>query len=314
MVLILSGCFVTDANLDAWFGTDGAATPVDLLLVVDNSDGMKDEAEALWSATDGFPDALDAAGLDWTLSITTTTVDYTAGETAGVDPGEAGSLVAATVVPGAGAAEAVKTALVCGAVCWDEGALASDPGFNCETSEPTSVSREYLDCVCGVDDWQNHCGSGQEEPIEASVLAACRAIEDPPEACFSYDSTPTAIDAGDAGSNDGMLREGARWHTLVLTDEGDGSPRLETGDTDVTLYASLLDELSSGATFSALAPDAEFICNGGGAQTWAVARLVDLSAASGGGYWSITDGTDDCGVVDLESVLEDWLASPIASP
>jgi len=254
---------VSDSAQDSAVGTPA---PANTVLVIDASLSMQEEVSALVVALQDHERQQDH---QWAVM----TVD---GDKAGefmrepsTDPGEA------------------LLAVACDAACWDASSLPSDPDYEC--GQPAEVvSPQFLDCACALDDWEGHCGSGDEEPLEAIYGALCRATD----GCDEF--TPQT----------GLLGVGVETRFAILTDEGDGSRRLETGVDSAGAYLDLYDATGQPYSISAMAPDvteAGIDCNEGGATTWGVGRLEHAASASGGSFEPITD--EDCGVGDVAGFL-----------
>lgn len=300
----------------------------DIIFVVDNSPSMVGESEALALNFQVFLDTLvaadggeegssvaDAVGgyvtyvtdrgalIDYQLGITTTSVDAV-----GV-PGEVGELLGSPTVIARGDANVEGSFienLVCEAVCWKEctydtereetGDCIEEGGFDPDDLDEITI--DYLHDTCGVDQWVGHCGSGNEEPIEAALLSLCRAVENPPDFCFDNGTLTEA----DVGSNQGLLREGATALIVLMTDEGDSSRRMVTGDTDVEAYLELFDQFDIRYRFAVIGPpfeadSVEFECIGG-AQPWGVERMYNMAEATEGFYrwlWGRDKELDDDG-------------------
>lgn len=284
-----------------------AAAPLDVLLVFDTSGSMTESGGALVLGADDIVAALGEE--DWRFGITTTSANYASGPTSGVDPGEAGTLVAAAIVPGSDAVLDLRIALACSTIYFKESGLRSDPDYHgeegdCPEPESGVVSWEYLDCLC-PDGWNQDEGSGTEEGLEAAVDALCRG-EDPPDSCFD-DSVP--ITAADAGSVD-LWREDSRRRIWVISDEGDGSRRVPTADASAEVYLDLFEELG-GPRFSCIGP--RYVEQDGtcldGAQTWGVQRYQAAVEGTGGEYRALTEGPDeDCAGRDVAALLAEGLA------
>lgn len=285
------------------------AVMADILLVVDNSGSMTDEAQDLALAIEALTVGL--GDLDWQVGITTASVDWSNGASPDIEPGEAGLLTGGVT---SDAAE-LRDQILCEATCWSTVDLASDPDYSCGDAF-AEVTIEALDCVCGVDAWTGHCGTGQEMGMEASFMARCRAQETPSEECYDFpDSAPVAFSTGDELSNAGLLRDGADLHVLVISDEGDDSPRKDgTGDTDVAPYE---DALGGSVHVSVIGPlwiDGEVVCNGGGALPWAVERYVNLVDATGGVYEPLTIDEPECERASIADALAAFTESIAPDP
>ncbi|MFZ5480049.1 MAG: hypothetical protein ACOZNI_25010 [Myxococcota bacterium] len=307
---LLIGCpFPDDDDKDDDTGA-GGPVEADLVLLVDNSSSMEDESEAVALAADELVAAFLADGdREWQVGVTTVTTDPSAGSA-----GVAGALVGEPIALGdADAAERLREQVLCEATCWNELELPSDPSYSCGEAA-TEVSVEYLDCACGVDAWKDQCGGGDEEGLEAALLAGCRAVEAPPEICYQYASegggSVSTVIAGAEGTNAGLLRGGVA-HFLVISDEGDASPRAATGDADVAAYVEAFDALGLSWRFHAFGPAWDGT-NGdclSGAQPWSVERYQNAAVASGGVYVEMTDLAADCAAADPMDVVAAVLAS-----
>ena len=352
----LLGCNPYALFLVAGYEQANFNNDADILFVIDNSDSMRPVSEGVALSFNQFIDRLASSEgadvpheslsdavtnyltensgnslfIDYQLAITTTSVAIDRGPTAGLDPGEAGTLVGTppVITRGAGdTAVAFRDSLLCNATCWVEGGdqgVPSDPTFVCtDAPDPgDQVTSEYLDCVCGAGNWLNHCGSGNEMGLEAAALALCRATDSPPDACFEYADPeidpeappiykPTQLTDADVGSNEGLLREGATTVVVIVTDEGDGSYRMATGDTDVGPYEDLFSELPNPVRLAVIGPgyhDGAMPCNSGDAQPWAVSRYQNAVDAQFGVYVDI-EGLNDadppaCAYTDFGTNLE----------
>jgi hypothetical protein len=196
--------------------------------------------------------------------------------------------------------------LLCESTCWNENDLNLEPNFECPEDgsyppTPDQISLNYLDCLCGgTQAWPGNCGAGTEEPIEAAFLSMCRSVAEPPDECFSVESP--LVDA-DVLTND-FLREGSTVLFVIVTDEGDGSRRMMTGDEDPTVYQDLLDQFGVPYRFAVIGPNPD-ICQGGAFD--GVERLQVLAEETGGFYNVIAEpgAGSDCQVSDFASHLED---------
>ncbi len=351
LALTILGCSPYEIFLVSGAEQVGFTNDADILFVVDNSDSMTDEAEALAlnfntfigqltssesgsnvpreTLSDAVSNYLRETGdvglfIDYQLGITTTSVDYTAGETANIDPGEAGSLAGSPQVLkrlDSNVSATFQRSLLCEATCWNPTLVPSDPTFTCpsdpdaEVDPGGEVTKEFLDCVCGASEWKNHCGAGNETPIEGAWLALCRALDNPPEECFSYedpetgDTIPTQLTPGDEGSNAGFLREDAITLVVIVTDEGDGSERILAGESELDAYEKLFSRLPNPVRFAIVGPpyhDRQLICNSGGAVPWGVDRYAQLIANFGGAYIDIEteDANGTCTGTDFSENLK----------
>ncbi|MEN9784989.1 MAG: hypothetical protein RLZZ299_253 [Pseudomonadota bacterium] len=337
---LLAGCnryetFLTTGAEQANFSNDA-----DILFVVDNSGSMQEEAEALARnfdafiarltsaegsnvATETLADAADnfirehepgSLFIDYQIGITTTSVMFGGGVSAGVDPGEAGLLVGPPIGRTADAARQFRHQLICDAAFWNPGSTPRDPDFVCPAEEgvdpelPGTISSDFLDCLCGAGAWQRPTGAGQEMGMEAAYMAMCRAAPEPPAGCYDFPSSaPVAFVEGDEHSNEGFLREGASTIVVVVTDEGDESPRKDgVGDTDVEPYVDAFAAFDAPVRFATIGPawrDMDALCLGS-ATAWGVERYQNLVTATGGLYLDITELAENCPMADFASRMD----------
>ncbi len=346
LLALLGGCNSYQMFSLAGYEQASFSNDADVVFVIDNSNSMWQESGEMalnFNAfidyltdpnggaygTDDLADAVDnfvsfttrrGAQLDYQLAITTTSVDIAEGPSATLDPGEAGTFVGdpeimATDEP---TGDEFRQALLCEATCWTSSGknqVPDDPEYVC--GQPADeISTDYLNCPenCGVGGWDyNHCGSGTEEPLEAAYEALCRAVENPPAACFD---TISELSKDDAQTNGPIVRPGSTVVVVIVTDEGDNSRRLAEGEADPAPYLDLFAGFENPIKFAAIAPDydaenSEFICNNAGAAPWAVQRLQTVASVTGGFYDPISvlapGATDvnDCVTADFSEHLID---------
>lgn len=347
---LLVGCNSYEPFRVTGFEQASFTNDADILFVIDNSDSMQEEATALATNFDRFINKLTSAEggsnvptqtlddavsnyvretaggtlfIDYQLAITTSSVYYDDGPTANIDPGEAGTFAynaaaGASPVIARGTQDAglaFQRNLLCDATCWDSN-MPSDPDYQPGDPLEGEVSEEYLDWLCGVGEWQGNCGTGQEQGLEASYMALCRAVENPPDDCYEFPSgSAEAFVGGDEGSNEGFLREGARTLVVIVTDEGDGSLRKDgtdeaavPGDVEevVDEYVDLMEDLPNVVRFAVIGPNWDG-SNGSclaSAQTWGVERYQGIGAATDGLYIDLTDNDAGCTPTDFGTALE----------
>jgi hypothetical protein len=339
LALALSGCNNYEMFRLAGYEQASFSNDADIIFVIDNSSSMTDEAEDLalnfqvfvdqLTSTDGgalpqgsVTEAVDAYILytsqrgrfiDYNMGITTTSVE----DPGSSPPGLAGELVEASseevltsqvIDPSfPDVAASFSANLLCESTCWQSSTVPSDPGYECG-DDVEQITLQYLDCVCGFEEWEGNCGSGDEEHLEAAFLSMCRSVENPPDECF--EGTP--LTDGDVMTNPDILRDDSTVIFVVVTDEGDGSRRLGQGDYDATPYLELLDLFGKTYRFAVIGPnyDADagtLTCNSGGATTWGAERLQQAAAETGGFYRSIAQegAGGDCENSDFASHLEE---------
>jgi hypothetical protein len=344
--LLLTGCNYYDVFLVSGYEQSSFSNDADVIFVIDNSPSMTDEAEELalnfqsflsylvapgggTPATDGLNDAVDnylsyvsnrGHLLDYQLAITTTNILKT-------DlPGAAGSLVGEILKKGdPDLKDKFTKQLLCEATAWDAAEVPSDPNYD-PTVDQDQVTKEYLDDLCGFAAWEGNSGSGDEEGLESALYAMCRAVDDPPDFCFRCRDDAgndyglddceelSYLDPDMAGTNntgeDRLIRQDSTVIFVVVTDEGDGSRRLGTGESDPDLYLNLLNQFGSRYRFAVIGPPYEngaLTCNSGGANTWGTERYQIAAELTGGFYNHIAEEgpTGDCKASDFSQHLQD---------
>ena len=317
--LSLPGCFVRTSDLEEWTlqaKMAQAAVTVDFLFVIDNSPSMAEESASVGLAANTFTQAADDAGLLWRLAMTTPSVDYSGGESGGVEPGEAGLFVGDWGVIDGQASDTedhFRHDLLCNVAYWRTSAVPSDSAYVCDQSEPETpniVSQQYLDCLCGTAAWEdNSVGSGDEEPLEAGLMALCRAAPEPPEACFDALSP---FNATQEISNDDWYRDEGAIVVVTFSDEGDNSRRMAQVEADPDVYIDAFASFDKPVVFASMALDIDEtsggpICPTTTVPVWSLQRMMNITDATGGIYEAISAETDggDCVAGDIAGFLTD---------
>lgn len=340
----LAGCNSYELFRVTGFEQATFSNNADILFIIDNSDSMQAEASDLALNFSAFIDKLtssegsetgrvtladavanyiretsgDSLFIDYQMGITTTSVQPN--DPNNLQPGDEGTFVGDPYVIKRGDAEGglqFQRNLLCGATCFSENDVPSNPDFACDEAAPDAggeITSEYLDCLCGAGAWTGHCGSGNEMGLEAGLLALCRASESPPEVCYGYDTpngsgtSPTVFDDTQIGTGSGFLREDANTIIVVVTDEGDGSYRQATGDSDPEVYAEAFASFMNPVRVAVIGPhydgsDASCL---DGAQPWAVTRYQNVVGSTLGAYIGITESpADDCVASDFAVNLDE---------
>jgi hypothetical protein len=317
-----AGCNDYELFRVSGFAQESFSNQADVLFVVDNSSSMQDESLALAlnfnvfirnlvdGQTYGQDGLTDAVGnyisysqnkesvVDYQLAITSTDVAVSYGSVYGDPPllnrGTPNLVTAFN-----------KNLLCSKAAYLRKSDVPSDPSFQCtENPEPQNgeISQEYLTCLCGGSGWENTGTGGNEEHLEAIYMAMCRAVENPPEACFD---TVNQFTEADVMSNEGLLRDNSTLIPIVVTDEGDTSRRMGTGDGEPNEYAELFAQFNHRMTFAVIGPTTER-CNSGSATTWGVERFQWFVNDTGGRYFNIAepDASGNCGITDFSVAME----------
>jgi hypothetical protein len=339
---LVSGCNRYEMFRLAGFAQDEFTNEAEILFVIDNSSSMTAESADLGvnfdtfigqlidpdgdgGGLDGLVDAVDdyilsqarrGSVIDFQLGVTTTDV--------AADYGRLYSFSGEPIVRRStpDLTNAFRKNLLCEATCFQgpNGSLPSAvevdrADYVCgDPLDSDQLFFEYMDCTCGEDVWVGNCGSGDEEHIEAVFLAMCRGVDPADdsqatqlllEAC--EDKTPFTR-AADGGSSSEFFREGSIVIPVIVTDAGDGSRRLATGEADPDPYPELFDLFGRRMAWAVIGPTVEG-CRTAGAenpQPWQIARYEYFVEDSDGLYADIATSTDDggCEVSDFAVVLE----------
>ena len=322
-LVLSSGCNQYEMLRVAGYQQENYSNDVDILFVVDNSQSMAAESEELavhfdtfigyltdpergGAAYGGLTDAtvnyirqVSERGqyLDYQLAITTTDVEATFGDLYSLDPE---SRILAN--EGAQVGDKFRQNLLCTATCFKDFNMQSNPDHVCGDPIGDQITRQYLDCLCGEETWEDQCGSGSEEGLEAIFMAMCRAAENPPEACFSNTNQFTEAHVG---SNAGLIRKDSTLFPIIVTDEGDNSRRIPTGEALPESYANLFKSFDTRMGFAVIGPQSDR-CNNAAATRWGIERYQWFVDNTGGLYLDIAQETadEDCSVADFSENLE----------
>lgn len=301
----------------------------DVLFVIDNSDSMQTVSESLAVNFNSFVTDLQSASrdreyddlsdavtnyidfvqnrglfIDYQFGITTTDARANRGE---LLPDASGHTLFSRDQPRV--AKNFIEALACEAVCFTAAVPPpSDPTYGCGDPLGDVLSQEFLECTCSG--WQGNCGGAREEALEATLMAMCRAVPNPPEACFEevYDEEQDAkltplIGAQDVETNKGLIRENSNLLVVFVTDEGDSSRRLFR-ESIPDNYVRIFDQFNSDVTWVLMGHDldanGEIRCPSTGSD-WAVQRYHYLAKTSGGAIVDIYD--EDCDLRPFDEAL-----------
>jgi len=316
-LISLLGC--NDYELFRLTGFEQASfsNKADILFVVDNSDSMVQNASSLATnfgtfidgiqaqtelqQTDDLNDAVDnyttyvsdrAANLNYQFGITTMDVDSTWGQLAGkaanrlVQRGEED------------VADRFIDSLLCDATCFSDSGGGGD------------FSGGELDNICGQGKWENNCGSAREEGLEAVFMAMCRAVPNPPNACFEDvqvgdDVFPANFTDADILTNEGLLRERSTFMPIIVTDEGDDSRRMAQSTTYPETYESLFQKFGVNMSWVVIGPQLdeafELTCPGT-ATEWGTIRYQYFVQTTNGLKINIHDPS--CDPADFGTALD----------
>lgn len=323
-MLVLTGCGKKISHDD----TSSGPVEADIIFIIDNSDSMADEIEGLaqnlgsfflsLNTNSGQDDNLsygeqEGRFIDYQLGITTTSI-------AGDAPGRAGMLVGSpdTVTKDSDdAALNFTRSLLCEATCLNVNVVPTDVSFECNVENPEmpdTISQQYLDCLCGSDRWEKNCGSGTEEGLEAAFDAMCRAVDNPPVECFTEYTELASLSESEGGSSSGLIRQNSTVIFVLVSDEGDGSRRIENSNPDPEKYIDLLEKFNQRYRFTVIGPPYDpgtglMTCNSGGATKWGTERYQSI-AKSSDGFFNFISGEDEngeCGVMDFSIHFENLI-------
>ena len=327
----LGSCNQYELFLLTGYEQESFSNKADVLFVIDNSDSMYETSASLASnfaafineletveeerPSDGLADAADnyidyvqnrSSFVDFQFAITTTDVEVARGENLGPLVRRGDADIASTFVE----------TLLCEATCFRADlVLPSDPDYVCGQALVGDVSEEYMDCVCGAGSWRDNCGASVEEGLEGAYMAMCSAVPSPPLECFAdvvQPATATDGEPTDLGSlfteanvlsNDGMLRERANTIVVIVSDEGDGSRRMERQATG-EVYEKLFEQFGRRVTFATIVPglgnDDRVECPGT-ATDWGVGRYTYMANRTNGLVENIFDA--GCNPRDFSEAL-----------
>lgn len=328
--VMAAGCNRYDLFRVAGYEQQGFSNRADILFVIDNSDSMLEESESLAVNFSGFinnidtfeqqlsyeglPDAVTnfvdyiqnrSAYVDYQFAITTTDVQTDGGELLGPLLERGDDKIASNFIE----------TLACESTCFSvDAAVPNDPEYQCGQPLGDFLSQEFLGCACGDNSWKGNCGAANEQGIEAVFLAMCRAVPNPPVECFAdIDNgedapSPSRLTESDKGTNAGMLREGANFIPVIVTDEGDSSIRVPGGDEIPSAYTDLFAKFRTRMSWVFIGPglDSEnkVVCPGT-ASDWGVVRYNYMAYTTDGMAIDIyEDGCDE--QPDFQSALEQF--------
>jgi hypothetical protein len=316
--LATSGCNAYDYFRMTGAVQESFSGQADILFVIDNSPTMTDEAEALAVNFSSFIEAfadnteapvnptlsenveryvdfvIDPAGnLNYQLGITTTNAPEDFGELLGTPNFLKKS--------DDNIARKFTSNLICDAACIED------------VPEGVSVSCDGSPGNC-VDSLEG----SREEGIESVFMAMCRAVEDPPAACFQRwwedddiaggvlpepprnDTGGPALEAREVdyfnedhvGTNRGFIRSNSTVIPIIVTDEGDKSRRIPNGETRTDRYDELFALFPNRMAWAVIGP-LQNGCNTAGASPWQIDRYRRLVEASNGVYIPINEPAEN---------------------
>ena len=276
---------------------------------------------------------------DFRMAVTTTNMEFSGGFTTDADPGEAGLIAGDDPIVNRDdpdIAHSFKQNLGCWASCWVGYDMPTDNTYtgvegDCPFPESGEATTQYVDCLCNDvnypegEDWdaEEICGSGNEMPVEAALMAMCRAVDDPPDICYHTDSP---FRDSWIGTNSEWLRDDSTVIVVIITDEGDSS-ELQVGglygnsEDEPDVYLNAFAEFDHNVKFAAIGPtldcseqsDCTTVCSNvmnPPSRTGSM-RLKNLAEATGGFYNGITvegetgNGSDSCPTSDFAENLAD---------
>ena len=301
----------------------------DVLFVIDNSESMVEQSESLAvnfsdfiSTLEGVSDRRTFNGLDdavtnyleesniisrsvdFQFSTTTTDVDETEGQLVGPIVRRTDDNIVRSFLSG----------LTCGATCFNEQyPLPRQANYRCGDPLGNFLSVDYMDCLCGEGQWFGaNCGSAVEEGLEAVFLTMCRAVDNPPRACFEdvLDDKgevfePALLSNNDRGTNAEVLRDNANLIVVIVSDEGDNSRRLQNREEIPDVYVDLYQQFGRPMTWVYIGPalnesQTDLECPGTGSD-FGVIRYNYMSFITGGRVIDILD--EDCNPRDFDEAL-----------
>ncbi len=314
-LLLLCSCNRYDMFAVAGFVQESFSPKADILFVIDNSESMQEEAEALATSFSTFIADLGREQADFPTDGLSDAVRFYANSTDGKSDFVNYQLAIVTTdgstegqLRGAGRLTRFDDAidrsfarsLLCDATCFLVDP-PNDPTHQCGDPLGADVSIQWLDCECSGD-WRNNCGPPREEPLEAVLMAMCRSVPNPPAACF--DPAYSSFSEADVLSAGPFLRPDATFIPVVISDEGDDSRRMETGVIDPEPYERLYDQFDQRMVWTYIGPDrsenGDYRCGAGQNATLRIQHLVE---STGGLYVPINDFERGCEARDFDDTL-----------
>lgn len=314
--LLLTGCAEPDLFLVDGFIQADWPPNIDVLWVLDHSESMRDEGTALatefasWTqrleagraaiGSDGLSDAVDNYLLDIQdraafADIQFGVVDADARNGKGLLLGE----TPLVNLDDPDFATTLQRNVLCHATCI--GDVADDPSVTCGTPFNGTLSTQYLDCLCGEDQWGT-CSGDVEMPIEAAVLAWCRAFEQPPSTCTNESGLFTA---SMAGTQVGLSRPDSVFLPILVSDEGDASPRPGVLNPVADVYLDPFREVSQPSNWVTIGPQLDEqdrpLC-GGTTTAWGTLRYGFMADNTGGQVFPIHEA--DCSPAPFSGTLD----------
>ena len=325
---LLGGCNAYAPFLLTGHQQESFTSQADILFVIDNSPTMSTKSEALARNFTTFIDAFasddarpsnpdlandverfldsvrDRAGnINFQLGVTTTDVNR-----------DVGALLGQPRVlrkTDRNVSAQFNERVLCDAACIDR--IPGDVDASCPGGDP-----RFRNCA-GL-------SGAVEEGLEAVFLTMCRAVDDPPEACWDrwwafeqdldYRLSSEPMDepgwneldylreGRDAGSASNWLRPNSTVIPVIISDEGDESRRIPTRDGQVWPYDDLFREFPNRMSWAVIGPHLSN-CNTEGSPDWAIDRYRRMVADTNGVYVEIreSDGPNACRDVDFATAL-----------
>lgn len=313
-VLALVSCNSYDMFAVSGFQQESFSPKADILFVIDNSESMQEEASALATSfaafiadlgaeqadfpTDGLSDAVSfyAASTDSDGEF----VNYQLGiiTTDGIQEGEFAGTGRLTRFDDAIDMSFARN-LLCDATCFID--TPANGNVTCGDPLGDEVTLQWLECECGSS-WQDNCGSPQEEPLEAVLMAMCRSVPNPPLACFNEEHS--GFTEADVLSNGPFLRPDATFIPVIVSDEGDDSRRIEGNDPSPDVYKRLYAQFDARTVWTYIGPDrdlsGDYRC---GSSQFGANRIMNFVESTGGLYVPINDAAGGCEARDFDDTL-----------
>ncbi len=324
LALLATSCNRYDLFRVAGYEQATATNRADVLFVIDNSDSMQNVSEALAVNFNEFVTTLGEASRDREFGDLSDAVDnyiefvqnrslfvdYQFGIITTDADADRGALLGPLVRRDDPRLEDrfIET-LSCEAVCFRaDNPPLSNPDYNC--GDPLEeLSTQFLDCTCGGG-YLGNCGGAREETLEAVFAAMCRAVPNPPQACFDVaidgatgEELNPLLQPSERETNAGLIREDSNFLVVVVSDEGDSSRRLDREEIPDD-YVRLFDQFNEDITWvlmgHELDEDGGRRCPGAGSD-WAVQRYHYLATTTGGQVVDIYD--EDCDLRPFDESL-----------
>lgn len=291
LALLLAGCNKYELFRLSGYQQDTFSNRADILFVIDNSDSMEPFVNDMADNFEGFVKQLSAVEdnvvRDDLGDAVQNYIDYVQNPGAYVD---------------------YQLGITTTDVDQHMGKLLGTPKIHKRGDD--RLARKFIETLETEAICQGTCSS-QEEPLEATFLAMCQSVPNPPTECFEEFAvgtetfTPT-LQQNDILDNGEFLRNRSTFLPVIVTDEGDASRRMSIGNVVADTYLDLTSRFNRHVAWVIIGPPTkenhEPICPSP-SPDWGTVRFEFLIQQTNGLHIDIQD-PGDCEPTDFQSSLE----------